>query len=322
VQIDLKVVKDGKLSAHGMGMFCIVRDEIYFLPFLLDHYRRIGIDHFLFYDDKSSDGSRELLEAQPDCAVVTSDVPFGAIVKKGVRYVNVLKRMVPGTVFGDRWVLTVDADEFLLLPEPFVDLKPLCAAIAQQGGSSAVAALVDFYPEKLSMRNYSAAWHPMKLNRFCDRGPLFEWPPHRRQPFMFDAGIRYRLGEMLFQRHRDEYLAIFDSHPHVTPGLWKVPLLNLASGHWLVTNHSLNVPPFLGLQMVLAHFKFYPGLDKKIAYALRSKAYYANSREYRMLERAVHYFCDESLLCDQTIEYKSLRDLEQANLLYPLRSQG
>ena len=86
MQIDLKIVKDGKISRHGMGMFCVVRDEAYFLPFLLEHYRRLGVEHFLFYDDKSSDGSRELLEAQPDCAVVTSDIPYGAILENGLRY--------------------------------------------------------------------------------------------------------------------------------------------------------------------------------------------------------------------------------------------
>ena len=39
-----------------------------------------------------------------------------------------------------------------------------------------------------------------------------------------------------------------------------------------------------------------------------------------MLERAVHYLGDEPLLCDQTVEYRSLSDLEQASLLYPLRT--
>ena len=82
MQIDLKVIKDGKLSRHGIGLFCVVRDEIYFLPFFLEHYRRIGIKHFLFYDDGSSDGSRELLETEQDCAVVTSEIPFGAVVTK------------------------------------------------------------------------------------------------------------------------------------------------------------------------------------------------------------------------------------------------
>jgi hypothetical protein len=98
-------------------------------------------------------------------------------------------------------------------------------------------------------------------------------------------------------------------------------LVNLASGHCLVNGHELDVPPFLGLQMVLAHFKFYPGLDRKIAYALESKGYFGSSHNYRMLERVLHHFGDEPLLCDQSVEFRSQLDLERVNLLYPLRAQ-
>ena len=321
MQIELKVVKDRKISQHGMCLFCVVRDELYFLPFLLEHYRRLGVEHFLFYDDRSSDGSREFLETQPDCAVVTSDIPYGAVLENGVRYIHVLKGVVPNSVFGNRWVLTVDADEFLLLPEPFVNLNILCAAIAREGGSSAVAALVDFYPEKLSMRNYAISLNPFSVSKFCDKGPLFEWPEGKRRPSTFHAGVRYRLAETLFRHHRDEFLEIFHSNLYKIAKLWKVPLVNFASGHRMVNDHELDVPPYLGLQMVLAHFKFYPGLDRKIAYALESEAYFASSREYRVLERVLYHFGDEPLVGEESVEYKSLRDLEQASLLFPLRAK-
>jgi hypothetical protein len=324
MKIDLKVIKDNKLSRHGMGMFCVARDEIYFLPFLLEHYRRLGVEHFLFYDDKSSDGSREFLQAQPDCAVVTSDLPYGALVDGRIRYCHVLKGRVPKSIFGDRWVLTVDADEFLLLPEPFIDLQGLCAAIEREKGNSAIAALVDFYPEKLNMRNYPTSLSPFSVNRFCDKGPLFEWRQGRRKPQAFNAGIRYRLGQMLSRFYPSEFLEIFpsDEQKHHKGGkLWKVPLVKLESGNWLVNDHELNVPPFLGLQMALAHFKFYPGLDRKIVYALESKSYFGASRNYRMLERVVHHFGDESLLCGHSVEVKSRRDLEKASLLYPMAAQ-
>ena len=179
--------------------------------------------------------------------------------------------------------------------------------------------MVDFYPEKLSMRNYPVGLDPFSMNRFCDRGPLFRWRQGRRKPSALFAGVRYRLAEMLYRRHQDEYLDIFEGDVHEAPKLWKVPLVNFASGHRLVDSHNLDVPPFLGLQMVLAHFKFYPGLDKKIAYALQSNCYYASSRDYRMLERAIDYFGNEPLLCEKSIKFRSLRDLEQASLLYRLQ---
>jgi hypothetical protein len=319
MQVDLKILKDSRISRHGMALFSIVHNEAYFLPFLFEHYRRLGVEHFLFYDDGSSDGSREFLERQPDCAIVTSDIRYGALIGNGTRYCHVLKASVPRHVFGDRWVLTVDADEFLLLPEPFADLKSLCAAIENAGGSSAVAALVDFYPETLNMRNYPMHRSPFSVNRFCDRGPLFNWKQGRRRPASLFAGVRYRIAEMLYRRHKEEYRRIFQDDLHKPSKLWKVPLVNYASGHRIVDSHGLDVAPFLGLQMVFAHFKFYPGLDGKILHALESKSYYESSREYRMLERAMHYFGNEPLLCDRSIQFKSLCDLEQASLLRRLQ---
>jgi hypothetical protein len=325
MQIELKVIKLRNISKHGLAMFCVVRDEGYFLPFLLDHYRRLGIEHFLFYDDASSDGSRELLEAQPDCSVVTSDTPYGAVIKGQVRYVHLLKQHIPRGVFGRRWVLTVDADEFLILPEPFIGLPELCEAIERAGGSSAVAALVDFYPERLNSRNYPVDISPFSVSRFCDRGPLFAWQDGRLRPSRRNVGIRYRLAQMLYQRNRKEYVEIFRGDLfrngiHKGAKLWKVPLVNFASGHWVTNDHELNAPPFLGLQVALAHFKFYPGLDAKIAWAIESKGYFDLSRNYRMLERVLHYFGDKTLLCDQSVELRSRRDLEHANLMYPLRA--
>jgi hypothetical protein len=318
MQIPLKVVKDGKISPHGMAMFSIVRDEIYFLPFLLGHYRRLGVDHFLFYDDGSSDGSREFLEAQPDCAVITSDIPFGTFVRGGARYCHVLKENVPRVVLGERWVLTVDADEFLLLPEPFAELKALCKAIEREGGNSAIAAMVDLYPAKLNMRNYSHALDPFSQNRYFDRGPLFRWQPGAVEPVRCNGGLRHRLADMLLHHHRDDYVAIYGEKHHVGAKLWKVPLLHHTSTTRPMNDHEMNGPPFLGMQMALAHFKFAPNLDKKIEYALASNAYFKSSREYRMLERVVHYFGDEPLGCEQTCELTSLRDLQDAELMYPL----
>ena len=107
---------------------------------------------------------------------------------------------MPRSVFGDRWVLTVDADEFLLLPEPFTDLNVLCAAIAREGGNSAVAALVDFYPEELNLRNYSTDLNPFSANKFCDKGPLFNGSRTSVGLSFLNTGVRYRLAEMFYRR--------------------------------------------------------------------------------------------------------------------------
>src|SRR5206468_6015764 len=79
--MDIRIIKKSVLSRHGVGLFSIIRDEIYFLPKFFEYYRQLGVNDFLIYDDRSADGSTEFLVSQPDCTVLsgpyTYDSAFG-----------------------------------------------------------------------------------------------------------------------------------------------------------------------------------------------------------------------------------------------------
>ena len=70
-------VVHGTLRDARASAFAIVKDEMFYLPSFLDHHRRLGVDQFVILDDQSSDGTRELLAAQPDCLVLESPFRFG-----------------------------------------------------------------------------------------------------------------------------------------------------------------------------------------------------------------------------------------------------
>ena len=58
--------RDLRLEADEIVVIACGRNEGHRLPSFLDYYRRLGVDRFLFVDNASSDGTRELLEHQPD----------------------------------------------------------------------------------------------------------------------------------------------------------------------------------------------------------------------------------------------------------------
>ena len=67
----LRSVQD-RVAAIGPGTILVasvVRNEIIRLPWFLDHYRRLGVGHFLIVDNDSSDGTTGFLQAQPDVSV-------------------------------------------------------------------------------------------------------------------------------------------------------------------------------------------------------------------------------------------------------------
>ena len=52
--------------------FSTLRNEAVRLPYFLKYYRNMGINHFVFVDNDSTDGSLEYLAAQPDVSVWTT----------------------------------------------------------------------------------------------------------------------------------------------------------------------------------------------------------------------------------------------------------
>src|SRR5262252_7808355 len=88
---------------------CVVKNEALRLPYWLDYYRSMGFDRFVFVDNSSTDGTLELLLAQPDAYVFATTEPYAAS-KYGVTWTNA----VLDAVCDGRWTLVADADELLV----------------------------------------------------------------------------------------------------------------------------------------------------------------------------------------------------------------
>jgi hypothetical protein len=146
--VEFSIRKRPATERSGVALFSIVRNEASFLPHFLRHYRALGLRELWFLDDHSTDGTREVLLAQPDCGVIVAKLrygdPFG-----DMRFGVAARTLVPRELLRGRWVLSVDADEFLLLPRPFTTLAALADALEVAGLESARAPMLDFFPDSL-----------------------------------------------------------------------------------------------------------------------------------------------------------------------------
>ncbi len=321
MNIDLQIVKDGGQDKQGLWLFTMVRNEEYLLPHFLAHYQKLGIANFLVYDDHSTDGSRDILLREPNCTVITSrhsysDV-FGREARSGtpMRLGAVLKSSVPEKFLKGQWVTTVDADEFMILPPATPSLRAFIAALEKRGQLFAAAPMVDFYGETLNRRNYDPRHSPFDGNPYFDRGPLFEWRPQEHQVKQLLRGVRCRLLKMLLERRPRLTQAIYGNHPIATTKLWKVPLLKHGQGIRRTCDHEVTATPRNGCDLALAHFKFHPGLDAKIAEAIQQRQYYNMSMEYRFLRAALDVLGEESLLSPETCKFAGPGSLVEARLI-------
>lgn len=320
-RFDIQIVKQAaSLSRQGLALFAIVRNENYFLPFFFSHYRAIGVETFLIYDDYSDDGTLDYLNAQPDCTIVRSNKkfadPFGFLGGSNIerRFVHVLKERLPEEIFPKQWVLTADADEFLVLPSGFADLQSLIRCLDNNNRLYAAASMVDFYGENLDRRNYDRSLNPFAGNPYFDAGPYYQWTGSL-SPTQLLAGIRSRLLKMLVEKHPDQIRSIYGRYDVGPAKSWKIPLLKQGYGIFRIGDHEISAPPSGDLTVALAHFKFYPDLDSKITLALKERQYFNQSTEYSFLKAATLLLGNEALVGPETRRFTGPAALEEAALV-------
>jgi hypothetical protein len=87
----------------------VVRNGELHIQSFLDHYRSMGVRHFVFLDNGSTDRTIEMLCAQDQVTVLQTDAPYD-------KYENTMKRYLAETFSAGRWNLCADIDELFDYP--------------------------------------------------------------------------------------------------------------------------------------------------------------------------------------------------------------
>lgn len=200
------------LSGQALGnepvVFCIVRNAAYLVPHFLRHYRSLGAVQFVFFDDQSTDGTRELLMQQPDAMVLASSHRFHHQMSNGKPLHQNLRNWIPESLGRGRWVITVDADELLILPAEAPTIPEMTHCLDARGHTTVMASMLDFFPQTLAARNHDASLSPFLASPFFDLSKGFSRDANGR-PRKTAGGIRWRLQEWLRTEKPEVHRRIF-----------------------------------------------------------------------------------------------------------------
>ena len=283
-------------------LICVVRNEMYFLPQFLAHYRGLGVSHFVFLDDASTDGTTEFLIRQPDISVVTAGLRYRdpVTINNGnyrpvqQRAINLWRTLLHRRFQGRLGTGNVDADEFLQLP-PGRKLQDLAGKLHGVEAQSVWGAMIDVYPERLSDLE--------QMNRETQIDPTANWQfdavPHLRlsnnaAPREIYNGSKARLLEHFgVLRVRRDLLAKvqrkvgFNLEEH---NFLRKPVFFQDFGkHQFFGAHDTSAPGHPTLLIPLVHYKFSGALEKRMMAAITEKTHSQGSRAYRhnkeLLER-------------------------------------
>jgi hypothetical protein len=294
------------LPAEPILLFSTLRNERVRLPYFLDYYRKIGIDHFLLVDNASDDGSREYLAEQPDVSLWSTKASY-----RKSRYgtdwlMHLLRRHGTG-----RWCLTVDVDEFLVYP--FCETRPIRALtdwLDSAGTRAFSAMLLDMYPKGATYEQpYRAGQNPFEIAQYFDSGNY----TINRNPLIRNLWIQGGPRARLF----------FADTPKGAPALNKIPLVKWHASYAYLSSTHMMLPR--GLNLVyeeaggekpsgcLLHAKFLDTFALKAREELARGQHYADSQEYRAYEEGLAR--ERDLWCTWSEKYVNWRQLEILGLM-------
>lgn len=306
--LELKVFQD---FTPGIGkddilLICTMRNEQIRLPYFLDYYRGLGVRHFLFVDNDSTDGTLQYLSGQEDVSVWTTRASYKSATY-GIDWVNWLAR----TYAHGHWTLVVDPDEFFIYP--FCDTRPIPALtdwLDNSGIRSFSAMLVDIYPKgRIDAQPYRAGQDPLEIAAWFDSGNY----TIKRNPTYGNLWIQGGPRARMF----------FADAPEQAPALNKIPLVKwdrkyafVSSTHALLPrglNHVYDDTGGEKASGALLHAKFLDTFSQKAREELDRQEHYAGSMEYRVYAERLQENPD--FWCKWSEKYINWRQLEILGLM-------
>lgn len=325
-------IRHNPLPDDRLTLLCIARDEGFFLPAFLAHYRGLGIERFVVLDDGSTDGSLGYLRAQPDVTIVGSPLRYGDTIAYGppladrileARAVRLWRDQLMNRFCIDRWAVIADTDEFLCLPEGMT-LPDLAARLDADGIEAVWGSMIDMYPARVA----DLLDAPQGSTFSLEGSWYFDARPHLRHrpgatdfPRMVYPGSRARLlaqtglqpqGTLVRRLRRK--LSGFRYAP--TDMIHKVPFLRWRRGDLFRNCHWPTKRASRDHMLPIMHFKFTADLPRKIDYAIASGGYNRGSLGYQLYRDLLDRMQaeDGSFLAPVSRRFHSYADFEAAGI--------
>lgn len=293
-----------QIGRDDILVFATMRNESIRLPYYLDHYRKMGVSHFLIVENNSDDTTQSYLAAQPDVSVWTTSASYKAS-RFGVDWLNWLQNK-----YGrGHWCLTVDADEILVLPcDEDRNLRDLTNWLDQRGQPFFAATMLDMYPKTtLSTAKYTPGTPPQSAIPWFDPWGYTWELQTKHQNISIRGGVRKRL--------------FFQDNPNHAPHMHKTPLIRWKRGYTYASSTHLALPRHLNRGYdarlnsptgVLLHSKFLNVVVEKSSEELSRREHFTYSERYDDYYQSL---IDDPILWDETsMHFAGWEQLEQVGL--------
>ncbi len=303
---------------------CLVRDGRPYMKSFIDHYLSLGVEHIVFLDNGSDDGTVAVARDHERVTVIQTKLPFK-------KYEFAMKQYLISRFGKGRWCLYVDVDELFDYPySDVVGLSSLLRYVNEKSYTAVVTQMLDMFPDRALSSRVSQKDEPLKeLYRFYDLSNVEKKDyKHRRgrgsnvaandDIKMFKGGIRSTLFDASFLLSKHPLIFSDGKVRHKDNGL-----------------HGVRNARVADFSCVLYHYKLVDGFRERATQAAREETYAQATFHYKkyheMLERnpeirirqdtarelgSVNELIDDGFLVVSD-EYRRLADAEKENKAAP-----
>jgi Glycosyl transferase family 2 len=335
----LRLLKNGA-PVTSIPVICPIKNEMPLLSHFLDHYRRLGVQRFIFIDNASTDGGSDYLCSQPDCRVYFTEQDYRES-NFATSWINEVIDQEPI----EGWLLYADVDEHLVFPDcESVSIAKYCDQLQQRGFDAAYAMMLDMYPQEDFLDFKPSADFPLaKAMPWFDTDYVIRtWPrpPWARRririhPPQILGGPRCRIWSSLERetsRGWPDYFLLGQVDRFVDfvpqrllpalakiwladqPALHKTPLNFVRPGFKYMNSHTATNCAFSDELLVLLHFKFCAELQARWRMVHAEANHFRRGLHYLQLEQALARW-QGSLRYEGSAKFNSSEDLVSAGLL-------
>lgn len=295
---DFRIVSRDLTGVRGFTLSALLHNEMHFLPPFLDHYRKLGVERFIFVDDRSTDGTAEFLDGQADVMVLKSNRKYGdridaedaqALGLPHQRLELAWRMLLVEKYALDQWSLHLDADEFLDLPEGMT-IGQLADTLGEYNERAVMATMIDMYPATLSDLAEMAGDPVIDLQKPW----YFDGEEHLRlrkgkAPKTIHPGSRARLLAKHNVNPKSRWLEtrlrqLFGMQIPRYNTILKPVLLRAKQDLRFDSAHSVNLGSSKEVLLPLRHYKFNGPIHERILRATTSGGNTRGGLEYQHLE--------------------------------------
>lgn len=130
-----------EVAPDDVVLLAPVQNGAYYLDAFFAHYRAMGVKHFVFLDNGSTDDTLDRIRAEPGTVIDHCPLPLG-------RYEHLIRGYLAQTYGRDRWCLYVDMDEVLDFEgREAHGIQALTRYMASQGHTAMMAQMLEMFPK-------------------------------------------------------------------------------------------------------------------------------------------------------------------------------